>query len=146
MSMHVHLRILHIYFLRYQGNSYPENFHQLNSLLVNAPLENSNWNIPAHFFKYSRASFLNFLFFIYLFFSLLFPLSLILLKTFFCNSMFQRCWSLYEGLSKERQLMKWVGILQVRIFWVAIFQQEVFQEKIDGWEFFWREFPRGEFF
>ena len=54
------------------------------------------------------------------FFSLLLSLSLILLKRLFCNSMFQKCWSLYicqnEVLSEERQLMKWVVIILVRIF------------------------------
>ena len=29
-----------------------------------------------------------------------------------------------EGLSEERQLMKWVGIIQVRIFWEAIFRED----------------------
>ena len=42
MSMHVHLRILRIYFLWYQENSHPENFHQSNFPLVNSPLENSS--------------------------------------------------------------------------------------------------------
>ena len=27
-----------------------------------------------------------------------------------------------EGLSEERQLMKWLGKIQMRIFWVAIFR------------------------
>ena len=35
-----------------------------------------------------------------------------------------------EGLSKEKQLMKLVGIFLVRIFWVAIFRGE-----FHGWEF-----------
>ena len=73
-------------------------------------------NIPARVFKY-------------FFFSLLLPLLLILLKRLFCNSMFQKCLSLYtfvkicqnEVLSEERQLIKWVIIIQVRIFWVPIF-------------------------
>ena len=88
MLMHVHLRILRIYFLWYQDNSHPENFHQSNSPLVNPPgkfppgiLPPLFLNIPAQFF---------FLFFF--FFSLLLPLSLILLKRLFCNSMFQMCW------------------------------------------------------
>ena len=54
------------------------------------------------------------------FFSLLLSLSLILLKRLFCKSTFQKFWSLYicqnEVLSEERQLMKWVVIILVRIF------------------------------
>ena len=79
-------------------------------------------NIPARVFKY-------------FFFSLFLPLLLILLKRLFCNSMFQKCLSLYtfvkicqnEVLSEERQLMKWVIIIQVRIFWVPIFRGELFE-------------------
>ena len=48
-------------------------------------------------------------------------------------------------LSKESQLMKWVGIFLVKIFWVGIFWRELFQGGVwwlgfSGWEFF-----RGEF-
>ena len=32
-----------------------------------------------------------------------------------------------EVLSVERQLMKWVGILQVEVFWVGIFLVGIFQ-------------------
>ena len=32
-----------------------------------------------------------------------------------------------EVLSEETQLMKWVGIFQVRIFWVGIFRGKIFQ-------------------
>ena len=35
--MHLLLRILRIYFLRYQENSHPKNFHQSNPTLVNFP-------------------------------------------------------------------------------------------------------------
>ena len=61
MPMHVHLRVLRIYFLRYQENSHPENFHQSNSPLVNPLWEILTWNITTHAFKYSRASFFNFI-------------------------------------------------------------------------------------
>ena len=117
------------YFFRYQEISHPENFHQSNSLLVNSALENSHQktptcNIPTHVFKYSRPSFL-----IFLFFSLLSPLSLVLLKRRFLILCYKSaevftflniCQN--EVLSEERQLMKWVGIFQVIIFWVAMFR------------------------
>ena len=32
-----------------------------------------------------------------------------------------------ELLSEEKQLMKWMGIFQVRIFWVGTFQGGIFQ-------------------
>ena len=50
-----------------------------------------------------------------------------------------------EVLSEERQLMKWVGKFQVRIFWVAILLGEFSRGEFDGWEFFGWEFPRGNF-
>ena len=126
MPMHVHLRILRIYYFPYRENSHPENsdlenFHQSNFPLVNPP-----WNIPTHVFKDSRPSFL-------IFFSLLLPLSLILLKRLLCNSMFQKWLGLYvcENLSKGS--VKWKKIINemggdilVRIFCVAIFRREVF--------------------
>ena len=40
-----------------------------------------------------------------------------------------------EVLSEERQLMKWVGILQVGIFWVVIFRGDFSRGQFDGWEF-----------
>ena len=91
--------------------------------------------------------------FFFFFFSLLPTLSLILLKRLFFNYMFWKCWSLYvvnicqnEGLSEERQLMKWVGIFQVRIFWVAFFQGGgVSSGEFDVWEFLGWGFPREEF-
>ena len=53
-----------------------------------------------------------------------------------------------EFLSEERQLMKWVGILKVRIFLVAVFRERGFSKgEFDGWgrppEIF---FPRTIFF
>ena len=42
MSVHVHLRILRIYFLRYKENSYPGNVHQSNFPLAHSHLENSH--------------------------------------------------------------------------------------------------------
>ena len=53
-----------------------------------SPWKIPSWNITTLVFKYSRPIFLSFFFF----FSLLLPLSLILLKRLFCNSMFQMCW------------------------------------------------------
>ena len=103
--------------------------------------------IPTHFFKYSHASFL-------IFFSLLSPLSLMLLKRLFCNSMFYECWSLYvsENLSKRsvkwrRQLMKWVGMFQVRIFLGGNFPgaKGFSRGEFYGLEFFEWDFPRGGF-
>ena len=145
MPMHVHLRVLRIYFLRYQENSHPENFHQSNSPLVNPLWKILTWNIPTHAFKYSRRVFL---------ISLLLPLSLILLKRLPCNSMFKSAevFSFVKScpnkvLSEERQLMKWVVIIQVRIFWVPIFWRWEFSRGVfDGWEFFGWEFPRGKEF
>ena len=152
ISMNVHLRIFHIYIFRYQENSHPENshpenFHQSNSPLVNSPLENSHPEDSHPFFKYSHASFL-------IFFSLLSPLSLMLLKRLFCNSMFYECWSLYvsENLSKRsvkwrRQLMKWVGMFQVRIFLGGNFPgaKGFSRGEFYGLEFFEWDFPRGGF-
>ena len=41
-------------------------------------------------------------------------------------------------LCEEKQLRKWVGIFQVRIFWVEIFRAGgVFQGEFDGSEFSW---------
>ena len=78
-----------IYFLWYQENSHPENFHQSNPTLVNFPKK-----FPPGIGN-------------------LLPLSLILLKRMFYNSMFQKCWSLYacENLSKwsVKWRKKWVG-------------------------------------
>ena len=69
MSMHVHLRILCIYFLRYQEsshpeNSNPENFHRSNPHPGKSPLENSHPEKShleyCHYnFKYSHPSFLD---------------------------------------------------------------------------------------
>ena len=111
------------------------------------PWKTPTQKIPTHFFKYSHASFL-------IFFSLLSPLSLMLLERLFCNSMFYECWSLYvsENLSKRsvkwrRQLMKWVGIFQVRIFLGGNFPRGkgFSRGEFYGLEFFGWEFPRGEF-
>ena len=60
------------------------------------------WNIPTHVFKYSHPSFLFFLLLL-----LLPPLSLILLKRLFCNSMFQKCWSLYVCELLSKRSVKW---------------------------------------
>ena len=40
-----------------------------------------------------------------------------------------------EGLSEGRQLMKWVGIFQVRIFWVAIFRGDFSGRSLMGGNF-----------
>ena len=50
-----------------------------------------------------------------------------------------------EVLSEERQLMKWVGIFQIKIFWVGIFRGEFSRGEFDGWEFSKWEFSRGGF-
>ena len=130
MPVYVHFRVLGICFLRYQENSHPENFHQLNSPLVNPPWKIPTWNVSTHVFKYSHSRFL-------IFFSLLLLLSLKLLKRRFCNFMFWKCWSQNKVLSDERQLMKWMGIFQVRIFWVAIFRwgREFSRESLMGGNF-----------
>ena len=83
MSMHIHLKILRIYFLWYQENSYPENFDQSNSPLLNSHWKIPTWNVPNYVFKYFHPRFLNFLFF-----SSLSPLSLMLFKRMFFNSIF----------------------------------------------------------
>ena len=45
-------------------------------------------------------------------------------------------------LSEERQLMKWLGIFQVRIFWVEIFRKKNFpEESLMGGNFPGRNFP-----
>ena len=35
-----------------------------------------------------------------------------------------------EELIEERQLMKWVGIFQVKNFWVGIFRVGIFQARV----------------
>ena len=50
-----------------------------------------------------------------------------------------------EVLSEERQLLKWVGIFQVRIFWVAVFWGGFSRGKFYGWEFLEWELPWGKF-
>ena len=81
--MHLLLRILRIYFLWYQENSHPENFHQSNPTLVNFPKK-----FPPGIGN-------------------LLPLSLILLKRMFYNSMFQKCWSLYACENLSKWSVKW---------------------------------------
>ena len=45
-------------------------------------------------------------------------------------------------LSEVRQLMKWLGIFQVRIFWVGIFRKKNFpEESLMGGNFPGRNFP-----
>ena len=140
MPMYVHLRVLGICFLRYQENSHPENFHQLNSPLVNLPWKIPTWNVSTHVFKYSHSRFLTF-------FSLLLLLSLKLLKRRFCNFMFWKCWSQNKVLSDETQLMKWMGIFQVRIFWVVIFRwgREFSRGSLMGGNFSGGNSPGGNF-
>ena len=60
MSMHVNLTILHIYFLWYQENAHPENFHQSKSPWWIPPRKIPTWNIPILSFKYFYPSFLIF--------------------------------------------------------------------------------------
>ena len=64
-------------------------------------------------------------FWLFSFFSLLLPLSLICFKSAEIFTFVKICQN--EVLSKKRQLMKWVGIRRVRIFWVAIFRGKIFQ-------------------
>ena len=99
--MHVHLRILRIYFLRYQESSHPENFHQLNS---------PHWWIPPG--KFPRGLFQPMFLNIparvfYFFFSILLPPSLILLKRLFCNSMFPKCRNLHVFEKLSKRSVKW---------------------------------------
>ena len=137
MSMHAHLRILCICFLRYQENSHPENFHQSNSPLVNPPWNIPTWIIPAHVFKYYRPSF--FFFFHYCYRYHWYYLKL---KRLVCNSMFQKHLSLYVCENLSKRSVKWRkeinemggnnpdgnflganfpgGVWWVEIFWVGI--------------------------
>ena len=88
------------------------------------PLENSNqkiptWNIPTHVFKYSHLFFFHYCrryhwyylkdYFIFLCF-----------KSAEVFTFVKICQN--KVLSEERELMKWMGILQERNFWVAIFR------------------------
>ena len=50
-----------------------------------------------------------------------------------------------ERLSEERQLMKWLGIIQVRIFWVAIFQENFPGGSMMGGNFSREGIPPGKF-
>ena len=106
----------------------------------------STWNILTHVFKYFHSSFLNFLFshchryhWCYLkdcFVILCFKSSEVFTFVNICQN---------EVLTEERQLMKWMGIFQVRIFrggrggfqggrlmgrifWVKIFPRGIFLE------------------
>ena len=128
MSMHIHLRILRIYFLRYQENSHPENLHQSNFPLVNPPWKIHTWNIPTYVLKDSRPCFLIFFHHCYRYHWYYLKDCLVIL----C-SMFQKWLGLHvcENLSKGS--VKWKKIINemggdilVRIFCVAIFRREVF--------------------
>ena len=50
-----------------------------------------------------------------------------------------------ERLSEERQLMKWLGIIQVRIFWVAIFRGNFPGGSLMGGNFSLEGSPPGKF-
>ena len=130
MSMHVHLRILPIYFLQYQENSHPENFHQSNSPLVNPPWKISIWIISTHVFNYSLPSFLIFFHYCYSYhwYYLKDCFVILCFKNAEVFTFVKICQN--EMLIKERHLMKQGGIFQVIIFWVAIFQGEVFQVRV----------------
>ena len=99
MSIHVHLKFFAYFFfgikktltLKISTNQLP-------------PWTITTWNIPTHVFKYSGQIFLAY-------FSLLLPLSLILLKRLFCNSMFQKCWSFYVGEDLSKRSVKWRKII-----------------------------------
>ena len=116
-SIHVHLKFSAYFFFGIKKT--PTLKISTNQL---PPWTITTWNIPAHVFKYSGPRFLAY-------FSLMLPLSLILLKRLCFKSaevftFVKICQN--EVLSEERQLMKWVGIFQTRIFWVAVFRGEIF--------------------
>ena len=147
------MRILCIYFVRYQENSHsenshPENFHQSNSA----------WWIPPEKVKSTKflpgifpPMFLNILtrvfstFFNYCdhyhwhylnkcFVILCFKSAEVFLFVKICQS---------KVLSElERRLMKWLGIFQLRNFWVAIFQGgiPIFRVGIPSWGLSWKHF------
>ena len=149
MSMHIHLRILRIYFLRYQENSHPENLHQSNFPLVNPPWKIHTWNIPTYVLKDSRPCFLIFFHHCYRYHWYYLKDCLVIL----C-SMFQKWLGLHvcENLSKgsvkwRKTINEMKGDILERIFWVAIFRREVFQREFHffGWGFFGQEFPWEEF-
>ena len=96
----------------------------------------SAWNVPTDAFKYSHQS-------LFFFFIIVTVIIWYYLKDCFVILCFKSaevftfvkiCQS--EVLSEERQLMKWVGIFQVRIFWVVIFC---------GWNFPARSLIGGNF-
>ena len=114
-----------------------------NSSLVNPTLENSDLKI-SHL-EYSHPSFL--IFFQYCHHYLWYYSKECFLVLCFKDAevfTFVNI-SQNEGLSEERQLMKWVGITQVRTFWMVIFRVRFPRGEFDGWEFLGREFPRGDF-
>ena len=134
----------------YNFLQYQENFHQSNSPLVNPPWKVPTWNISPYVFKYSRPSLLFFFFFHYCYCYHWYYLKDCFVILFFKSAevftFVKICQN--EFLSEERQLMKWVGILKVRIFLVAVFRERGFSKgEFDGWgrppEIF---FPRTIFF
>ena len=117
-----------------------ENSHPEKSQPSSSPLENSSWNIPTHVFKYFHSSFLNVLFFHYChryhwyylkecFVILCFKSAEVFTFANICQN---------EVLSKEKQLMKWVGIYSRWEFsegnfpggdwWMGIFPGGIFLE------------------
>ena len=94
-SFHVHLKFSAYFFFGIKKT--PTLKISTNQL---PPWTITTWNIPAHVFKYSGPRFLAY-------FSLMLPLSLILLKRLFCNSMFQKCWSFYVCEDLSKRSVKW---------------------------------------
>ena len=116
-----------------------ENSHPEKSQPSSSPLENSSWNIPTHVLKYFHSSFLNVLFFHYChryhwyylkecFVILCFKSAEVFTFANICQN---------EVLSKEKQLMKWVGIFQV-----GIFRGEFSRGRLMDGNFPGRNFPR----
>ena len=146
MSIHVNLRILCIYFFRQPGK-----FPPIKLPLVNFPLENSPpRKLPPGIFP---PMFLNiptrvFYFFYYYchhyhWYYLKDCFVILCFKSAEVFTFVNSCQN--EVLSEERQLMKWVGIFQVRIFWVAVFWGGFSRGKFYGWEFLEWALPRGKF-
>ena len=113
-------------------NLHLENFHPSNSPLLNSSRKIPTWNIPTHVFKYFHSSFLNFLFFHYChryrWYYLKDCFVILCFKSPEAFTLVNICQN--EVVSEERQLMKWVGIFQMRIF-----LREFSRGKIDWWEF-----------
>ena len=93
------------------GKLPPGKFPIIKLSVGESPWKIPTWNIPTHVFKYARPIFLSFFHYCYRY------------HWYYLKD----CFEILCFKCAERQLMKQLGIFQVRIFWMAIFWGQVFQ-------------------